>query len=70
MQTVGVVLGILNKSVVARLWYLRRGPKGYGLLLVLRLLLYSVLAEVFSTRRLIKHLKKRPIVLKHFIPPV
>ena len=64
MQTVDVVLGVLNKSVVAKLWYLRRGPKGYGLLLVLRLLLYSVLTEVFSTRKLIKHLKKRPRVLR------
>jgi len=34
------------------------------LLLVLRLLLYSVLAEVFSTRKLVKHLQKRSGVLK------
>lgn len=60
MQTVGVVLGVLNKSNVKRLYYKRRGPKGYGLLLVLRLLLYSVLAEIFSTRQLVKHLKKNP----------
>jgi len=64
MQTVDVVLGVLNKSVVAELGYVRRGPKGYGLLLVLRLLLYSVLAEVFSTRKLVKHLKKRSKVWK------
>lgn len=64
MQTVSVVLGILNKSNVKRLYYKRTGPKGYGLLLVLRLLLYSVLAEIFSTRQLVKHLRKRPQVWK------
>ena len=64
MQTVDVVLGVVNKSLVKDLNYVRRGPKGYGLLLVLRLILYSVLAEVFSTRKLIKHLKKRPKVWK------
>jgi len=60
MQTVDVVLGVVNKSLVKQLKFVRRGPKGYGLMLVLRLLLYSVLAEVFSTRKLVKHLRKRP----------
>ncbi len=64
MQTVSVVLGVLNKSVVGKLNYNRRGPKGYGLVRILRILLYSVLAEIFSTRLLIKHLKKRPMVWK------
>ena len=64
MQTVNVVLGVLNKITVAKLNYVRKGPKGYGLLLILRLLLYSVLAEIFSTRKLIKHLKKRKKIWK------
>lgn len=64
MQTIDVVLGTINKFTVSQVWYLRRGPKGYGLLLKFRLLVYSVLKEIFSTRRLIKHLKKRPYVLK------
>jgi hypothetical protein len=59
MQTVDVVLGVLNKSVAAQIWYLRRGPKGYWMLLIFRLLLYSVLKEIFSTRKLIKHLKEK-----------
>jgi len=65
MQTVDVVLGILNKSCVAKIDSVRRGPKGYGLLCILRLLLYSILAEIFSTRLLIKHLRKRPKVWKN-----
>ena len=64
MQTVDVVLGVVNKSLVKQLNFVRRGPKGYGLLLVLRLLLYSVLKEIFSTRELVKHLKKRPNIRK------
>lgn len=62
MQTIDVVLKVINKTTVAQVWYLRRGPKGYGLLLIFRLLIYSVLKEIFSTRRLMKHLRKRPHV--------
>jgi hypothetical protein len=64
MQTVDIVLKVLNKPTVAKVLYKRRGPKGYGLLLILRLLLYAILAEKFSTRELVKHLKKRPKVWK------
>ena len=64
MQTVNVVLGVLNKFCVNQIDFVRRGPKGYGLLPILRLLLYSVLAEIFSTRLLIKHLKQRPNISK------
>jgi hypothetical protein len=64
MQTVNVVLGVLNKDIVSKIEKQRSGPEGYGLLLILRLLLYSVLAEVFSTRKLIKHLRKRHKVLR------
>ena len=64
MQTVDVVLGVLNKSCVKQVEFIRSGPKGYGLMLIIRLLLYSILAEIFSTRKLIKHFKKRPNLLK------
>lgn len=64
MQTVAVVLGVLFNSVVRKVEKKRVGPKGYGLLRILRLLLYSVLAEIFSTRELCKHLTKNPSVLK------
>ena len=66
MQTVNVVIGVLNKSCVEQINFVRRGPKGYGLLPIMRLLLYSVLKEIFSTRLLVKHLKKRPCVWKRF----
>jgi hypothetical protein len=64
MQTVDVVLCVLFKAVVRRVEQRRRGPKGYGLLRILRLLLYSVLEEIFSTRELRKHLKKNPRVVR------
>ena len=64
MQTIDVVLGVLNKRVVSQIEKRRRGSKGYGLLLILRLLLYAVLAEIFSTRKLEKHLRKRRHVLR------
>lgn len=64
MQTVDVVIGVLNKSCVAQIDFVRRGPKGYGLLVITRLMLYSVLAEIFSTRKLVKHLKKHALILK------
>jgi hypothetical protein len=66
MQTIDVVLNVINKVTVAQVWYLRRGPKGYGLLLIFRLLAYSVLKEIFTTRRLVKHLRKNPHVLMKF----
>src|SRR3989338_964439 len=64
MQTIDAVLGVLNKRVVSQIEKRRRGSKGYGLLLILRLLLYAVLAEIFSTRKLEKHLRKRRHVLR------
>src|SRR3989338_3622286 len=65
MQTVNVVLGVLNKNVVSKIEKQRRGPEGHGLLIILRLMLYAVLAEIFSTRKLVKHLRKRPKVLRN-----
>jgi len=64
MQTVDVVLYVLDKATVQDVGYVRRGPPGYGLTLVLRLLLYAILAEIFSTRKLLKHLRKNPQVWK------
>jgi hypothetical protein len=64
MQTVNVVLGVLNKNVVSQIEKKRRGPGGYGLVRILRVLLYSVLSEIFSTRKLVKHLRKRSNVVR------
>ena len=64
MEALEVVLEILNKNVVEKISEMkRRGPKGYKLLLRLRLLLYAVLMELFETRNLVRHLQKRPKVI-------
>ncbi|MEK6837096.1 MAG: transposase [Nanoarchaeota archaeon] len=64
MQALDVVLALLNKKIVKKVSRIRRGPKGYGLLLIFRLLLYSVLIEYFSTKQVIRHLRKNKRVLK------
>lgn len=62
MQPINIVKCVIYKSVTKKVEKKRRGPKGYGLLRIIRLLLYAVLMEIFSTRKLIKHLKKRKSV--------
>ncbi len=65
MEALDVVLCVLHKNVSNEIVVgIRPGPEGYGLMLKLRLLLYAILMEIFSTRKLIKHLKKRSLVLK------
>lgn len=64
MQTIDVVLSIVKKDLISEIDYHRPGPRGYGLILIFRLLLYSVLAEKWSTRYLLKHLRKHSQVWK------
>ena len=64
MQTVDVVIGVLKIGIVKKVEVVRRGPKGYGLLVILRLLLYGVLAEKLSSRNLLLHLRKNPRIWK------
>lgn len=65
MEALDVVIEVLHKNVTNEIVVVvRRGPKGYGLLLKLRILLYAILKEIFSTRELVKHLKKRRYILK------
>jgi len=64
MEAQDVVLRLLHKNITAEIIVkVKSGPKGYGLLLKLRLLLYAMLIEIFSTRKLLNHLKKRPFIL-------
>jgi hypothetical protein len=64
MQAIRVVLEVLNINVVEKVTEKpRSGPKGYKLLLRLRILLYAVLMELFETRNLARHLRKKPGVL-------
>jgi hypothetical protein len=66
MKALCVVLNLLNKNVVEKVSEKkRRGPKGYKLLLRLRLLLYAVLKELFETRNLIRHLRQNPNILRN-----
>jgi len=63
MEALDVVLEVLHKNITEDIAIIvRRGPEGYGLLLKLRLLLYAMLMETFSTRKLLKHLMKRPSI--------
>lgn len=65
MEALDVVHHVLHKNITQEIAIvIRRGPKGYGTLLKLRLLLYGTLQEFFSTRKLVKHLRKRSEVLK------
>jgi hypothetical protein len=65
MQALDVVKETINKNITEKIVVLiRRGPKGYPLYLRLRILLYAVLMEIFETRKLVKHSKKRPSVIK------
>lgn len=64
MEALDVVRKVVNKNVAEKIVVrVKRGPKGYPLFLRLRLLLYALLIEYFSTRELIKHVKKRKNVL-------
>lgn len=64
MEALNVVLHTLHKNIADEIVVqVRRGPKGYALVLKLRLLLYATLKEIFSTRKLVKHLKKRPEII-------
>jgi len=65
MEALDIVLQTLHKNIANEIVLtIRPGPKGYGILLKLKLLLYATLMEIFSTRKLIKHLKKRPEVIQ------
>lgn len=65
MQALDVVKEAINKNIAEKIVVLvRRGPKGYPLYLRLRILLYAILMEIFETRKLVKHLKKRASVIK------
>lgn len=65
MEALDVVNEVLTDKSIAQIKIdLRPGPKGYALLLRLRLLLYGHLKSYFSTRKLKKHLQKYHSVLR------
>lgn len=63
MQAIDIIKEVLNKKITEKIVIvIRRGPKGYPLVLRLSILLYGMLKEIFETRDLIRHLKKHPKV--------
>ena len=55
---IAVATTVIDKKLAASIARKRRGPKGHGLLCILRLLVYAMLKRYFSTRELVKHLRK------------
>ena len=66
MEALSIVRTILTKKLISSVDNPRKGPPGHGLLAILRLLLYAMFKELFSTRHLVRHLTKYPDVWKSF----
>ena len=64
MKPIDIAKCVVCKSIAKKVERKRRGPKGFGLLRIIRLLLYAVLMEIFSTRKLVKNLKKKKTYLE------
>lgn len=58
-----VVTTVINLKLVESVQRPRRGAPGYGLLAIMRVLVYALLAECFTTRKLRRHRRKRPGVV-------
>ena len=54
---------VINKSIVPG-QRRRRGRTGYGIVLIVRLLVYMMLARVLTDKGLIRHLRKHPRIAK------
>lgn len=65
MKALTIVKEVITKKVIGKIKVpVRTGPKGYPLFLRLRLLVYGKIKGFFSTRMLVKHLEKRPDIVK------
>ena len=65
MEALDIVKEVLTDKLIAGIELpIHSGPRGYLLILRLRLLLYGHLKGYLSTRKLRRHLKKHPEVLK------
>ena len=58
-----VVTTVITLKLVEDVQRKRSGPAGYGLLAIMRVLTYAILAECFTTRKLVRHLRKRPKIV-------
>jgi len=61
-QALQIATSVIHKNLIIKVQRVRTGPKGHGLLAIIRLLVYAVLKEYFHTRFLEQHLRKRPRV--------
>lgn len=62
MDTAIAIVTTVFDKCIDRFSRRRRGPKGYNFVLVVRLLVYAILARYFTTRSLFAHLRARPEV--------
>jgi hypothetical protein len=60
MQALNVIVGVVNKRFLQSLYRKRRGPRGYGIVRILRFLLYSVAKHIFETRTFLDYMQKHP----------
>lgn len=61
--TCRVIRTVINKSIVPK-QKKQRGRKGYGNLLIIRLLVFAVLIEIFSNRGLRTYLEQHKTIRK------
>lgn len=64
MQALDVIVGVVNKKFLQSLYTKRRGPKGYGHVRVIRLLVYAQSKQIHENKSLVKHLKKYPEIAR------
>jgi len=64
MQALDAIVGVVNKRFLQSLYKKRRGPKGYGLVRIIRLLVFAKAKNVFKTRTMRKYLKNHPDELR------
>jgi hypothetical protein len=60
MQALDLIVGVVNKRFLQGLYRKRRGPKGYGIVRILRFLLFSLAKRMFETRTFLDYLEKHP----------
>lgn len=58
MKALDVIVGVVNKRFLQGLYKKRRGPKGYGKVRIIRLLVFAKAKRILASRTLIKYLEK------------
>lgn len=58
MEALDVIVGVVNKRFLQSLYKKRRGPKGYGKVRIIRLLVFAKAKNLLASRTLVKYLEK------------